>query len=205
MAAKVAKSNVQSDTAPTRRQHRYNVEDIDRALCATAYFNGNTRRAASALKGQGLSIPRSTIRGWLTTHADRYETLRADLLPRIHERVAEKHLELADAQMDASWEFLDRLLKEKDNIPPRDLSTVQRNLDTGSGIHTDKAAMLRGKGPAPVRVNISIESSIRELDASGGKFYDEAGEPLTVEEAIKRATATPSIEGSATEVEPETD
>jgi hypothetical protein len=179
---------------------RYSVEEIDRALSAVAYFNGNTRSAAKALTEQGVTVPRSTLRNWITTHQDRYEKLRADLIPRVHERVAEKHLELADAQMEASWEFLQRLLKEKNNIPPRDLSTVQRNLDVGSGVHTDKALVLRGQGAPAIAVNLNFAEQAHSIATRfGASFYDNDGNRLTVEQAIAKTTGKP-IEGTATEV-----
>jgi hypothetical protein len=185
-------------SAPVSESSLTSEEDIGRGLSAVAYFSGNTRAAAKALKEQGLSVPRSTLRDWQRTHADRYETLRADLIPRVHERVAEKHLELADAQMEASWEFLQRLRTEKENIPPRDLSTVQRNLDVGSAVHTDKALALRGQGgPAQVNVNISLADQIRSLTARGIKIYDapEGGNEIPPEQAIE-AYATPEREPS---------
>jgi hypothetical protein len=144
---------------------RYSEEEITRGLAAVAYWNGNTRRASKALKEQGLDIPRSTLQGWLTTRQDRYGQVRTELVPKIHARAAEQHMDLAQAQIELSREFMDRMRAEKDNIPPRDLSTFQRNLDTGSGIHTDKALALRGVIPpeqaAPTRTFNEILAAMK--------------------------------------------
>ena len=60
--------------------NRYTVEEIDRALSATALFDGNTRAAAKALKGQGLDIPRTTLRDWVNgSRKDRSRTRAAEL------------------------------------------------------------------------------------------------------------------------------
>jgi hypothetical protein len=183
---------------------KYSVEDIDRGLCAVAYFNGSTRKASTALAEQGIKIPRSTLRNWLSIHEDRYEKLRADLLPRIHERVAEKHLELADAQIDASWEFLKQLMKEKDNIPPRDLSTALRNTDVGSAVHTDKALALRGQSPGAPVVNISLTEQVRGFAARGYKLYDSAsgGKELSPEDVIEGIKAKQIKQGDSQESGP---
>jgi hypothetical protein len=169
----------------------YSEEEITRGLSAVAYFNGNTRRAADALKEQGLKIPRSTLRDWLTTRQDRYEQVRTELTPKIHAYAAEQHMDLAQAQIQLSREFMDRMHKEKDKIPARDLSTFQRNLDTGAGIHTDKALALRGSLPpeqAPRPTN--FDELLERMAAKGMKLTVETG-PEAVEGVAVEVTEEP--------------
>ena len=184
----MSKSSRTKPVPPAKREtsrNKYAPEIVDRALCALAYFNGNSRKASEALKEHGVKVPRSTLRRWPIVHADRYEELRGELIPRVHERVAEKHLELADAEIELSAAFIERMRRELDEVPVRDLSTFQRNLDTGSGIHTDKAAMLRGQGPAAPVVNINLVDVVRSMAYDGVPFFDRQGRRLTAEEAIE--------------------
>jgi hypothetical protein len=139
------------------------------------------------------------LRDWPTTHQDRYEKLKADLIPRIQERVAEKHLALADGQMEVAWDFLQRLKREKDNVPARDLSTNLRNLVVGSAVNTDKAHMLREGFRPQVNVNVDLSEMLRSMAARGTPLYDRQGNRVTAEEAIAQTRA--AIPSTATEIQ----
>ena len=68
----------------------YTSEEIERGLSAVALVQGNTRRAAAALKAEGLAIPRTTLQEWTTkTHRDRYMAISEDELPHTYRRIAE--------------------------------------------------------------------------------------------------------------------
>ncbi len=181
------------------RQRTYSVEDIDRGLAAVAYFDGNTRRAHAALKQQGLTIPRSTILDWTNTRQDRYIELRDKLLPQIHAKVAEEHQELARTNMEVERATLERIRQELPNIAPRDLANVARNVATGAGIHQDKSLTLRGMAPNAPVVSINIGDQIRSFAAKGYPLYDNEGNRLDPEQAIKRARGE-VVEGTATEL-----
>jgi hypothetical protein len=99
---------------------RYSVEQIDRAPSAAVYWDGNTRRAAAALKGQGLDIPRSTLKDWVTnSHRERYMELRKKLEPEIHARAAERHRELVSANIELETDIIKRLREELPNLAAR--------------------------------------------------------------------------------------
>jgi hypothetical protein len=51
-------------------------------------------------------------------------------------------------------------------VPVRDLPTAIRNLDVGSGIHTDKAIHLRAGAQPPINLP-DIQETLRSLKASG--------------------------------------
>jgi hypothetical protein len=122
----------------------YTDEEIERGLVAVALFSGSSRRAARALTQQGLKIPRETLRSWAeTVHTDRYMKLRREMLPELKARLAEQHEDLARRQMEVASRLTDRLEREAGELPIRDVSTAQRNLDVGSGIHTQRAGELR--------------------------------------------------------------
>jgi hypothetical protein len=173
--------------------NHYTEEDIGRGLAAVALYSGNTRQAAAALKKDGLPIPRTTLTTWLSTKRDDYDLIRRSVIEKVHERVAEKHMELAEAQMDLSEKLMDRLRQESATVPVRDLPAAIRNLDVGSGIHTDKATNLRAGAQPPVNLP-EIEETLRALKASGVTNIRL--------ELIEDGEEDQSIPSTATEVEP---
>ena len=68
---------------PKNAPTRYTDDEFERGLRAVALCSGNTRRAASALKSQGLAVPRTTLQHWVTTHQERYLAAQKALEPQI--------------------------------------------------------------------------------------------------------------------------
>src|SRR5947207_2111245 len=102
--------------------HRYTDQERERGLVALALASGNTVRAQEALAAQGLRVGRTTLWEWKTKlHRAEYEELRERTLPAIRAYAAEKHMELADAEMETSAQLLERLKDEAGDIPVRDL------------------------------------------------------------------------------------
>jgi len=175
------------------RQRSYSAEDIGRGLAAVVLFNNNTRKAAEHLAGQGLEIPRSTLRNWTESKPDELARARQQTTPAIHARVAEKHTELAEQAMKVEKLMTARLKNEANDLPIRDVSTAQRNAAVASGVHSDKAMSLRGESPhvsQPARDAITILRALAEL-----------GQPLTPEQ--KAALDSTPIEGTAEELDPD--
>jgi len=189
-------------TKAVARQRTYSTEDIDRGLSAVAFFGGNSRKAHSVLKAQGLEIPRSTLRDWATkTRTERYAELRASVLPEIHAAAAEKHRALAERAMEVEAKAIDRVEEELPNLPARDVSTAARNLAVEAGIHRQRGGELVGMFPNAPIVQVNIGEQMRGLAARGGRFFDNDGNPIDLEEAIRRAQNPPSaIEGTATDL-----
>jgi hypothetical protein len=177
-----------------RKLAHHNEEDVRRALAAVALHSGNTRRAAAALRRQGLTVAVSTLRGWVAKKEDTYAEVRAEVINKVHAIVAEKHRSLAEAEMEVAREFLERMRAEKDQIPPRDLSTALRNLDVGAGIHRDKSLALADRLPGANAVVRNFNDILAALQAKNIRLEVE----ITEEEPEK-----PAIEGSAEEVEEE--
>ncbi len=91
----------------------YTDHEIERGLVAIALCSGNTRRAHRELKQRGLDIPRSTLLVWIDNYADRYARVRAEILPRLKDEVAEQHTDLARYQMDVTRETSPSALSKK--------------------------------------------------------------------------------------------
>lgn len=140
-----ARSRAGKRTREVARRSRYTPAERERGLTALALASGNSRRAAALLKEQGLSIPASTLFTWPQLYPDEYQAVREGVLPRVKAELAEAHSALAARQVEVSSEMTERLAKEMGGIPVRDLAGAIRNIDTGSGIHTQRAAELRGE------------------------------------------------------------
>jgi hypothetical protein len=87
-------------------------------------------------------------------------------LPELKAKLAAQHEDLARRQIEVSAKLTDRLEKEADELPIRDVSTAQRNLDVGSGIHSDKAKDLRGD-PSLIVERRSLQEIERRLGELG--------------------------------------
>jgi hypothetical protein len=128
----------------------YSDPERERGLVALAYYSGNAGRASAALKEQGLPIPKRTLNDWRNRHAEVYERVRQEMLPRIEAEVAEQHTELANAAIDTQRKVLERLRGEVDELPARDLPGAARNVAVTSGIHSEKARLYRDE-PTEIR------------------------------------------------------
>jgi len=165
-------------------------EDVVRGLTALALHNGNARAAQRA-----TGIPQSTLRNWKTTKEDQLAELRADLMPRIYEQIAQEHFDIASQNAELEAKTLKRIEKELPNIPARDLPNTARNLATGSGIHTDKALNLRSGVDARPPTQRSLEEITRSLHNAGVTNIS-----IEMREEPEEPTQAAPIEGTATEL-----
>lgn len=124
----------------------YTEEQIDRALVEVALHGGNTRAAHRNLKAEGIDIPRATIQVWTTkTKTERYQQLRAELVPRIHAKIAADCEDTATEAARLERKMLAKLGDDFDQIAPRDQAGAIRNVSTVKAINVDKANLLRGQ------------------------------------------------------------
>jgi len=150
-------------------------EEVEHGLLVLAECNGNFHRAAGILEEQGLRISQDTLRCWMKgrlkggRYAKRYEEIRAEVLPKIQERAAERHMELADKAMDVELLIAERLKEKVKHIEARDLPGAQRNVATTSAVHVDKALLLRGE-PTEIHGQKDISGTLRKLKARGWDF-----------------------------------
>lgn len=141
-------------------------EEVERALLALAESSGNAEAAARMLEADGLRIDSRTLRRWRSdTHAERYATIHGEVLPKLRAKAADRHMALAELQMDVSQAMTERLGAGLEDIPVRDLPGGIRNVDTAAAINTDKAALLRDQPTQIVRR--SFDEIKRELRAKG--------------------------------------
>ena len=124
-------------------QPSYGDEQIELALIAVAYSNGNTRKASGELKSAGLKIPHKTLWRWSREqHVQRYEQVRTKVLPPLRARAAENFRDIAARQASAAAKMTDRLEKEVDQIDAKDLPKGVQAVTTAAAISVDKAEKL---------------------------------------------------------------
>ena len=145
---------------------RYSDQEIELGLSAVALYSGNTRRAAESLAAAGQQIPRETLRDWLNAHSTEYERVRQQITPRLKERMAERHSELAEAGMELEAELLAKTFESLGEIPARDLPGAIRNAAVTVGVHSDKARDLRGE-PTAVVEHRSPQQILKALEGMG--------------------------------------
>jgi hypothetical protein len=157
---------------------------VERALMAMAAFDGNGRKASAFLADDGLRVPHQTLYGWVAPGGrwvQRYEEIRAQLLPQLRARAAEEHLGLA-RRYNKLAEIAADLLKEKlPEVEPRDLAGAARNLSTSSAIHTDKAEKLNDQ-PTIVGVPQDAAVVLKQLAARGWVFDEDVQDAEVVED-----------------------
>lgn len=167
----------------------YTSEEIERGLSAVALTQGNTRRAAAALKQAGLPIPRTTLQEWVTnTHRDRYAVIANEELPHVYNRIAEGNEALAERLLkieDQAAGKLEHALKA-DDLSPNEISTSLRNLSVSKGIAVDKASVIRGR-PTEIRE----ERSFAELARS---IHERWGHVIKIDPRYFESTAVEVIE-----------
>jgi hypothetical protein len=145
---------------------RYTEQEIDQGLFALAWMSGNSRRAASLLATQQVHIPASTLADWTKRYPDRYARVRVETLPRLNADLAEQHTALAQAGMDLEDELRRKIVEQQAEIPARDLPGALRNVATSTGIHSDKARILRGE-PTQIVEHKDPLALLRSLRSKG--------------------------------------
>lgn len=146
----------------------YSLPEILRGLTAVAYANGNSRQAARDLAEADIAIPHRTLHRWAKeSHAEDYERIRRETLPQVGAEVADEHMAFARRQIRMADKLADRLEKESDDLPLRDVPAAMRNASVGAGIHTDKARDLQGDFGTPHKLVRSASEVLNALKGRG--------------------------------------
>lgn len=157
-------------------QPRYGEAEKRRALIEVAACSGNTSMAARALAEEGFEVDQATLWRWSRKqHADLYEQLRQEILPKITAHAAEQHMDLALRQTEVSAMALQEIENRMPGMEDKDLINAMGKADIGSGIHTEKAQLLSGQPTH--RAERSIEDLLRTLNGRGLQFGEKRQEP----------------------------
>ncbi len=173
----------------------YTEEEIDRGLTELALCGGNARRASRQLAQRGYHFRHPTLYKWLTLHADRYEAVRREILPRIREVIATQSEDLAREYGFTEAELLERLREKMDELKPDQLGNTIRNVATSRGIATDKANVMRDR-PTEIREVRSADDILRSGrrwgSSRGRRGRLTAGRKATMGPSCRRLLSVPS-------------
>jgi len=170
-----------------RGNSRYSTEEIERALMACALVQGNTRRAAQLLKAEGIPIPRSTLKDWITgTHRDRYAVISNEESRHLYARLADSHEAIAERIVHANEKAVGKIEKKLDDpdVSLGELSNTSRNLSVSAGIHQDKASLIRGR-PTEIRNERSLAELLQALKSPRFNGVVEINEALLEGHAVE--------------------
>jgi hypothetical protein len=152
-----------------RERPTYDPVQVERGLLALAECNGNGRKAERLLAEDGITISDSTLYLWKNgPHAEQYERIRAEVLPKVRLAASEDHMALSERCMEAEHLLLDRLVDEVPKLDRRDISTSLRNVSTSGAIHVDKGQVL-SDAPTEIR-RLDTGEVLRKLNSRGMRF-----------------------------------
>jgi hypothetical protein len=139
---------------------------VERGLLALAECNGNGRKAERLLSEDEITISDTTLYEWKNgLHAEQYERVRAEVVPKVRLRASEDHMALSARLMDTEGKLLTRLESTIDELPPKEVSTALRNVSTSAAIHVDKAQVLSDQ-PTEIR-RLDTGEVLRKLGSRG--------------------------------------
>lgn len=181
-----------SEVAKRKHPHRkdYSEAERQRALIAVAAASGNTRLAARNLAEDGFEIDHTVLWQWQKRHADKYQRIRADLLPRIREQQADAHRALERRQLEVSLQATELIAQRLPQMDDRDAINAAGKMDIGTGIHADKALLHDGQ-PTSI-VQRTSDELLRELEAEGMKLEAIDAEVVS-EEDVGPSTESKSV------------
>ncbi len=139
---------------------------MERALIAVVESNGNVRAASDMLALDDIEINYGLLSNWIKkTHRTRYESIQAEMGPRIRKEAAQAQRAVAEKARGVTEKILDKLDREVEGMDTRDLPGAARNLATVGAISIDKAMILDGEPTA--RVEHNIIGTVKELETLG--------------------------------------
>lgn len=169
---------------------KWSAEEREDALSLVALHNGNAAEAAKEFSEvTGKEIPASTVRSWKRRHADRYEEIALDLQRRIKQRSAENHARLAERAAAVVDGMVGRLEREGHEIDIDKIPAAAKAVSVISGVHTDKAALLRGDASViEHRSSVTYDQLARSLRAKGVELVIESVEQPAIESTAEEVT-----------------
>lgn len=174
---------------------KYSAEEERSGLTALALWNGNAAKASQELKKNGgPPIPQRTLQDWKNSKSEQLAEISQKIVPKIHARVAQRHTELAEMTMKAEEKLAVRMVEEAEGVETRDLPKAQKDLAITGGIHTQRAAELRGQGQVVTHVHRRDPSEIIRAIVANGAGH------LINPSVLKSVGDQKAIEGQAEEV-----
>jgi hypothetical protein len=156
---------------------------VEVALCV-----GNTRAASRNLRAAGTPVPFQTLHQWATkTQTERHQQLRAELVPRIHAKIAAECEDTAELAGQLERQMIVKLAKDYKELAPRDQAGAIRNVSTTKAINVDKAAPFRGQPTEIVEHRQDVSELWAEFEAMFPGVVNGEGVEITDAEVVHGA------------------
>jgi hypothetical protein len=144
-------------------------KDREQGLKALVISNGNTEKAAEALKASGKAIPGRTLRDWRQEHAERYETLeksRNDWMAAFLSDHAEFIGTLAgEVEIRLLLNALNRSDEELNGMDLKKLTDAAKNATVVRSMSIQRANELRQRPTKPIGEVMSFAEATKALAA----------------------------------------
>ncbi len=155
---------------------KWTPEEIDVGLTAIALASGSLDRARRMLADQGIEVSRHTLHNWrYVYHVDRYERIRAEVIPKLKAEEAELRTALATYQVEQALRAAELVAERVESMDDKSLLDALNKFNVGSGIQADKIAQLRGEPTSIIR-HESVSEIERGLKRLGVVIEGEAVE-----------------------------
>lgn len=145
-------------------------QEVEFSLLQLAFSRGNAegtyRRLLSMYERGDITwkpATPETLRKWRHRYAAEYLHLCQQEAPRIRQEVAEESVSLARRYAVAEGKALERLEENMDEIAPRDMANVVRNLATSKGIAVDKYEKIAAPEPDQTNAPAQLEALLKGL------------------------------------------
>lgn len=187
-----------ADDHPSKRiEKSYAESEIEAGLLELAMVNGNRRQASERLAERGIEIPAGTLEGWMkSVHAERYQRIRADVVPRIIQEQRDEFSSLISQHNDNEAKLAEKLANELDALAPKDIGKAIQQTAVAKGINNQNAALADGR-PTEIKRIEDIGDIIRAMKAEGIPL------PPDMQAAYDEFYAEKAIDSTATEVTPD--
>lgn len=141
---------------PHNLQTRYTDEQVERALQLLA-LNGIATPVA-----EEMGIPVATLNWWRREcHAERYEQIRAEVVPQVQRRLAALHEDVAVEALNKQLEAMTDLdLSQIPNFQER--TKAIKDMAIVAGVHSDKARTARDM-PTSIAVTLDANQLVDQL------------------------------------------
>lgn len=110
-----------------------------------------------------MGISATTLTKWRDeTHSNRYDEIRARMLPRLQQKMTEEAEYLAIREADLAHELLDRVESGIGSLTAKDAALALVKVETAKAINVDKSQLLRGN-PTQIVEKRDPEEILRSL------------------------------------------
>lgn len=166
----------------------YDEETVRLAMTQVALCAGNCRDASQRMSELGAPVPQATIKAWTSSRQSLLDELRAEVIPKINQRIARRAEDLAERYARIEEAMAQRLEDELDSLQPKELSRSIKDVAISRGISTEKALLMRNQ-PMALERHQSAQELLRALAQHLGQTFEGEAEEITDADEPKELAA----------------